>query len=50
MVYRFSKANFDDIKLDAVMLSNKLFNRDPDTYSIETNWQYFKMENDKDSE
>ncbi|KAG1684579.1 hypothetical protein GQR58_009384 [Nymphon striatum] len=43
MVYRFSKANFDDIKMDAETLSNKFFERNPEILSVENNWQYFKM-------
>ena len=41
-VYKFSKANLEDIHHDAEILSMNFFKRGPENISIEDNWQFFK--------
>lgn len=41
-VYKFTKANHDDIHQDAENLSKEFFDRNPENINIESNWQFFK--------
>ena len=41
-VYKFAKANYDDIHQDAKNLSKEFFNRDTENINTELNWQFFK--------
>ena len=41
-VYKFSKANLEDIHHDAEIVSMNFFKRGPENISIEDNWQFFK--------
>ena len=41
-VYKFAKANLEDIHHDAEILNKNFFKRDPINISIEDKWQFFK--------
>lgn len=41
-VYKFAKADLEDIHHDAETLSKNFFKRNPENISIEGNWQFFK--------
>ena len=41
-VYKFAKANYDNIYQDAENLSKEFFNRDPENINTELNSQFFK--------
>lgn len=41
-VYKFAKANLEDIHHDAEILSKNFFKRNQANISIEDNWQFFK--------
>jgi len=41
-VYKFAKANLEDIHSDTEILRMNFIKRDPENISIEDNWQFFK--------
>ena len=41
-VYKFAKANLEDIHHDAEILSKNFFKRNPENINTKDNWQFFK--------